>query len=180
LAAEILETERLRLRQYVLADADALFDVFSDPDARDFYPAMADPANARRWIEWNLRNYDAFGLGLWAVELKTSGTFIGDCGLTYQDVEGANMLEVGYHIVLRERRKGYATEAARACLDFGFVHTSSEQICSLVNLSNLASRKVAATIHQDSRTIVSQGQDVLCFSTSRFAWTGRRGVAPAR
>ena len=175
----ILETERLRLRQYVPADAGALFDVFSDPDARAFYPAMADPADVRRWIEWNLHNYDAFGLGLWAVELKTSGAFIGDCGLTYQDVEGLSTLEVGYHIVLHERRKGYATEAARAGLEFGFVHTSGDEICSLVNPANLASRRVAATIHQESRTIVSRGQDMLCFCTSRLAWAGRRG-APTR
>jgi RimJ/RimL family protein N-acetyltransferase len=176
LTAVILETERLRLRQYTLADADALFDVFSDADARDFYPAMADPAHVRRWIEWNLRNYDAFGLGLWAVELKTSGAFIGDGGLTYQDVEGVSRLEVGYHIVLHERRKGYATEAARACLEFGFVHTSVEQICSLVNPANLASRKVAAAIHQESRTILNRGQELLCFSTSRLAWEPRRGA----
>ena len=49
---------------------------------------MADPYNVRAWIEWNLGNYDELGFGLWAAELKVSGEFIGDCGVTYQDVEG--------------------------------------------------------------------------------------------
>jgi RimJ/RimL family protein N-acetyltransferase len=143
---ETPKSERLRLRPYTLADEAGLFDVFADPDARTFYPEMSDPAKVRGWIEWNLRNYDEFGFGLWALELKASGEFIGDCGLTHQDVEGRSELEIGYHVVRRERRKGYATEAARACLDFGFRRTSCASICSIVRPSNTASCAVAARI----------------------------------
>ena len=108
---EILRTERLRLRAYTTADEAELFEVFADPYARRFYPEMAERANVRAWIEWNLRNYDEFGFGLWAIELNAEGQFIGDCGLTYQDVEGWRELEIGYHVTERERGKGYATEA---------------------------------------------------------------------
>lgn len=173
----ILETERLRLRPYVLADESALFEVFNDEDARAFYPGMADPANVRRWIEWNLTNYGEFGLGLWALELKTSGAFLGDCGLTYQDVEGVKELEIGYHVHRGERRKGYATEAASACLDFGFERTACGQVCSIVNPSNQASCKVAARIHAESRQFLSMGQPMLLFFTSRLAWKGRPTTA---
>ncbi len=58
MAIEILETERLRLRPYSLADEAALFEVFADPYARRFYPEMRDLSRVRAWIEWNLRNYD--------------------------------------------------------------------------------------------------------------------------
>jgi len=51
---EILRTERLRLRAYTTADEAELFEVFADPYARRFYPEMADRANVRAWIEWNL------------------------------------------------------------------------------------------------------------------------------
>src|SRR5690606_10496970 len=78
----ILETDRLRLRRYTLEDEAALFDVFADAGAREFYPQMTDRAKVRAWIEWNLRNYAEFGFGLWAIESKESGQFLGDCGLT--------------------------------------------------------------------------------------------------
>jgi RimJ/RimL family protein N-acetyltransferase len=120
----IPETPRLRFRRLTLDDEDQLFEMFADPYARTFYPEMVDPGNVRRWIEWNLRNYEEHGFGLWAVELKESGEFIGDCGLTYQDVAGTPELEIGYHIVQSQRRNGYALEAARACLDFGFTQPS--------------------------------------------------------
>src|SRR5215831_19240949 len=64
------EADRLRMRPYSLDDERALYEVFADPYARTFYPEMADSKNVRAWIEWNIRNYDELGFGLWAVELK--------------------------------------------------------------------------------------------------------------
>jgi RimJ/RimL family protein N-acetyltransferase len=112
MAVEIFQTDRLSLRQYTIEDEGALFQVFADPYARSFYPEMVDPLRVRAWIEWNLKNYDEFGFGLWAMELTVDRRFIGDCGLTYQDVEGRRELEIGYHLLESERGKGYATEAA--------------------------------------------------------------------
>jgi len=171
---EVPETARLRLRPYILDDESALYEVFADPYARTFYPEMADRDKVRKWIEWNLRNYDEFGFGLWAVELKVSGEFIGDCGLTYQDVEGERELEVGYHVVQRERGKGYATEAARACLDFGFNRTPCESICSIVRPSNIASCAVAARIHTERREFMKGGSIAVLYSTTRLDWQDRR------
>jgi ribosomal-protein-alanine N-acetyltransferase len=150
MSAEALQTERLGLRAYTATDEAELFDVFADPYARRFYPEMADRANAGAWIQRNLRHYDEFGFGLRAMELNPVGQFIGDCGLTYQDVEDRRELEIGYHVMERERGKGYATEAARACLDFGFTRTSCESICSIVRPSNTASCAVAA--HSQGKT----------------------------
>jgi len=171
---EIPQTERLRLRAYTTADEAELFDVFADPYARRFYPEMVDRAKVRAWIEWNLRNYDEFGFGLWAMELKVDGQFVGDCGLTYQDVEGRLELEIGYHVIERERSKGYATEAARACLDFGFAHTSCESICSIVRPSNTASCAVAARVHTARREFMKGGQPALHFYTTRDEWEALR------
>lgn len=63
------------------------------------------------WIEWTLRNYEQYGFGLWVIETHT-GEFVGDCGLTMQDVEGEQLVEVGWHVRTRLRRQGYASEAA--------------------------------------------------------------------
>jgi [ribosomal protein S5]-alanine N-acetyltransferase len=171
---ETPETERLLLRPYTLADEAGLFEVFADADARTFYPEMSDPAKVRAWIEWNLRNYDESGFGLWAMELKVEGQFIGDCGLTYQDVEGRRELEIGYHVIERERGKGYATEAARVCLDFGFTRTSCQSICSIVRPSNSASCAVAARIHTARRECMKGGRPGLLFNTMRRDWAARR------
>jgi RimJ/RimL family protein N-acetyltransferase len=171
---DIPQTERLHLRRFTLDDEAALYEVFADRYARTFYPEMEDPANVRAWIEWNLRNYEELGFGLWALELASSGEFIGDCGLTYQDVEGRPELEIGYHVIERERAKGYATEAARACLDFGFTRTSCESICSIVRPSNAASCRVAARIHTSCREFMKKGRPALLFYTTRPDWDARR------
>ena len=144
--------------------------MFADPYARTFYPEMIDPENVRRWIEWNLRNYEEHGFGLWAIELKESGEFIGDCGLTYQDVDGTPELEIGYHVVHTQRRKGYALEAARACLDFGFRHTPAATICSIVRPANTASCSVAARLHAACRELIKGKKPALVFFTTREQW----------
>jgi RimJ/RimL family protein N-acetyltransferase len=171
---ETPRTERLHLRAYTAADELELFEVFADPHARSFYPEMADRAKVRAWIEWNLRNYEEFGFGLWAIELKADGQFIGDCGLTYQDVEGRPELEIGYHVIERERGKGYATEAALACLDFGFTHTPRDSICSIVRPANTASCTVAGRIHTARREFLKRGRPALLFYTTRQDWEARR------
>lgn len=76
-------------------DEDTLFKTFADPCALMFYPQMTERAKVRQWIECNLRDYQDSGMGLWAIERKDTGAFIGDCGLTYQEVEGARQLACG-------------------------------------------------------------------------------------
>lgn len=135
---------------------------------------MVDRAKVRAWIEWNLHNYDEWGFGLWAMELKVEGQFVGDRGLIYQDVEGRRELEIGYHVIERERGKGYATEAARACLEFGFTRTPCENICSIVGPSNTASCAVAARVHSARREFMKGGQPALLFYTTRNEWEALR------
>lgn len=161
------ETARLRFRPYTLADEQPLFEVFADPEARGFYPEMDDIANVRGWIAWNLQNYEKFGFGLWALEIASTGQFIGDCGLTYQDVQGKPELEIGYHILHTERRKGYATEAAQACLRYAFDNIPCTQVCSIVRPDNTASVTVAARVHTASREVDYNGRPALVLFTKR-------------
>jgi RimJ/RimL family protein N-acetyltransferase len=168
--SHIPETERLHFRPLAASDETALFDMFSDPYARQFYPQMAERVNVQHWIQWNLRNYAEFGFGLWALELKASERFIGDCGLTYQEVEGRHELEVGYHILQADRRKGYATEAAHACMSHGFDSLVAPRLCSIVRPDNIASRAVASRIHTDCREFPKAGRPALLFFTERAAW----------
>ena len=106
----MIETERLRLREYMPDDFDALYEIVSDPETMAHYPAPFDEARARRWIDWNLENYAQYGFGLWAVVLKKTGAFIGDCGITLQNIDGEMLPEIGYHIHRQYTRE---TDSAR-------------------------------------------------------------------
>ena len=94
----VMETERLLLREYTPEDFDTLYEILSDPETMRHYPAPFDAERTKRWIDWNLENYEKYGFGLWAVVLKETGEFIGDCGITIQNIDGEMLPEIGYHI----------------------------------------------------------------------------------
>ena len=140
---QILETSRLILREFRPEDADALARVISDRETMRFYPAPFDRRGVGEWIDRNLQRYADDGHGLWAMILKSSGELIGDCGLTVQLVEGTSEIEIGYHVRRDLWGQGLATEAARACRDYGFEHLPVERLISLIRPRNLPSRRVA-------------------------------------
>jgi ribosomal-protein-alanine N-acetyltransferase len=139
----ILETSRLILRQMRPDDADALALVLSDPETMRFYPAPFDRARVEQWIARQILRYMDNGCGLWAMVLKSKPEVIGDCGLTFQNIDGANEVEIGYHVRRDHWGQGLAPEAARACRDFGFARLPVERIVSLIRPANLPSRRVA-------------------------------------
>jgi RimJ/RimL family protein N-acetyltransferase len=142
--------------------------MFADSAARRFYPAMVDLPSAESWIGWNVRSYEANGFGLWVIEELSTGEFLGDCGLTYQAVEGQRSVELGYHLALRSRGHGFATEAGAACLDHGFDQLSLTSICSLVDPANSASIAVATRLHRHRREYEREnGRKGLLFWTER-------------
>jgi ribosomal-protein-alanine N-acetyltransferase len=140
---QILETPRLILREFSAKDAEALGAVLTDPETMRFYPAPLNPGEVEEWIARNLRRYAKDGHGLWAMVLKANGELIGDCGLTLQDMGGADEMEIGYHVRRDHWGQGLATEAARACRDFGFAHFPVERLISLIRPENQPSRRVA-------------------------------------
>ena len=94
----VLETGRLILREMTLDDVDELLEVFSDPEAMQFYPKPFDRPMTQTWVERNIQRYTQYGFGLWALMLKESGELIGDCGLVLQAVDGVEAVEIGYHV----------------------------------------------------------------------------------
>lgn len=96
------------------------------------------------WIEWNLDNYQRHGFGLWVVETH-AGEFVGDCGLTMQEVEGTHLVEVGWHVRSDLRRRGLATEAAHAVKEAARA-AGVEHLVAIIRPDNIASQRVAAHI----------------------------------
>jgi len=139
----ILETSRLLLRELVPQDADALEKVLGDPVTMRYYPAAFDRSTVEDWIARNINRYQRDGYSLWAMLLKSSGELIGDCGCAMQEVEGQNEIEIGYHVRRDLWGNGYATEAARACMEQAFHKLGAERVISMIRPENQPSRRVA-------------------------------------
>lgn len=162
------ETPRLILREMDRGDAAAILSVFADDYARRFYPEMISGAAAVEWIERNRDRYERDGFGLWAIVERASGALVGDCGPTWQDAGGTRVLEIGYHIAPLWRGRGFALEAARAAMAFGFAETDEPLIGSIVATDNTSSASVAQRLHRDVRNYVnSRGLDRFLFFTTR-------------
>ncbi len=174
----MIETERLLLREYTPDDFEALYEIMSDPETMAHYPAPFDEARTRRWIEWNLENYAQYGFGLWAVVLKETGEFIGDCGLTLQNIDGEMLPEIGYHIHKKYWRQGYAKEAARAVRDWVFLNTEYNMLYSYMKYTNEGSWRTAMANgmkkvkeYPDPKNTISYA-----FAITREEWKKRKTV----
>lgn len=139
------DTDRLRFRQMTSSDLDSMSALLGDPLVMAFYPAPKSKEEAAQWIAWNEANYAKHGYGLWIVETQ-NGEFLGDCGLTWQQVNGRMELEVGYHIRTEAQGRGYATEAASACRDFARDVLQVQLLVAIIHPENDASRRVAEKI----------------------------------
>lgn len=150
----ILETTRLILRRPVLADLDAYYALYRDPEMRRYFPPEGVSPDktltydeTREEVEWFLNGHPQRPeLGLWATILKENGQFIGRCGLLPWTLDGQDEVEVAYMIDKRYWRRGLATEAARGIRDHAFATLGLQRLVSLVYPDNEASIKVATNI----------------------------------
>ena len=172
----MIETERLLMREYTKDDFNALYEILSDPETMQHYPAPFNEARTRRWIDWNLENYAQYGFGLWAVVLKETGEFIGDCGLTLQNIDGEMLPEIGYHIHKKYWRRGFAKEAARAVRDWAFLNTEYNALYSYMKYTNEGSWRTAMAIgmkkvkeYPDPKNLISYA-----FAITREEWERRK------
>lgn len=139
----VLETDRLLLRKMVQADFEDLCKILQDEEVMYAYEGAFDDQMVRDWLQNQLRRYREEQVGLWAVILKENGVFIGQCGLTWQEIPGRRVPEVGYLFQKAYWHQGYATEAARACKAYAFEVLGAEEVFSIIRDSNLPSQNVA-------------------------------------
>ena len=171
----ILETERLIIREYTHDDFDALFEILSDGETMKYYPKPYDEAGVRRWINWCIDSYGKNGFGLWALELKESGTFIGDCGVSLQNIDGEILPEIGYHVHKNYWRQGYAKEACVAVKDWFFNNTEFDCVYSYMNRENIASCATAASNGMTRVKEYEKGEESLAvYSISRDEWKSQK------
>jgi ribosomal-protein-alanine N-acetyltransferase len=138
-----VETQRLRIRSFELADAAAMLEVFGDPQVRKFLPPFPDPTieSMGKSVERRMAMERDHGHGLWAVELRETGELIGDCGLMLVEGTGPEV-ELAYHYKRSAWNHGYGTEAATACLAHGFGPVGLEEIIAICFPENVGSWRV--------------------------------------
>jgi [ribosomal protein S5]-alanine N-acetyltransferase len=138
----LIETDRLVLRPLTPEDEPELAAVLSDPVTMRWYPRPYTADEVGRWIERQIGSYPK-GSGLLGIVEKQTGRLIGDCGPRWQEVEGRMELEIGYHVNRERWNQGFATEAARAVMDYAFQQFDVDRVISMIRPENAASRRVA-------------------------------------
>jgi len=143
MAGAVLRTERLLLRPWRAEDRGAFAAANADPEVRRFFPSVLSRAESDTNADFLASQFDRHEYGPWAVEVPGVTPFAGFCGL-WDVVQGphAPAVEIGWRLAREFWGRGYATEAARAGLAFGFVEAGLPEIVAFVAPGNRPSRNV--------------------------------------
>jgi RimJ/RimL family protein N-acetyltransferase len=138
-----IETERLVLEPLVLADLDDLVALHAHPEVTEWLGGL-DEATARERLADNERQFLERGHGRLAIRDRQSGAFLGRSGLVYWPQ--FDEVEVGWTLAPRAWGHGYATEAARACIEWGFELLTVPYLTAMIQSSNERSLAVATRL----------------------------------
>jgi RimJ/RimL family protein N-acetyltransferase len=175
-----IETDRLLLRRWREEDLDAYARICSDSEVMRYMGGLRTRQGCQKQIAWFVQHWEERGFGLWAVEDKATGTFIGRIGLLYHDdwSEGEHKTEVGWLLDRSFWGRGLATEGARASLRYGFEELGLARIISIIRPENAASRRVAEkaglTFRGETRW---RSIDVVWYARDRSDWEAAQADA---
>jgi RimJ/RimL family protein N-acetyltransferase len=162
-------TPQLAFREMTPDDLDDMAALLGDPEVMRYYPSPKNRDQASAWISWNQRLYRKHGFGLWLLSLRDTGKFVGDCGLTPQQVDGVTEIEVGYHVRACLQGRGLATEAAAACRDFARDVLGAGRLIAIIDPRNQPSQRVAENLG----LVVARNSD------NRGRWSSRQLISAA-
>lgn len=143
-----LQTHRLTLRRWRRSDLEPFAALNADPVVMEHYPSTLDVDESKRFIGLIEETFDKHGYGLWALELAASGDFVGYCGLwpVRHDLHFTPAVEIGWRMAKEHWGNGYATEAARAAVRYGFEEVGLDEIVSFTSPANTRSIRVMQRI----------------------------------
>lgn len=148
-------TERLLLRDWQAADKQHLRRLNADPKVMRYFPHPLTSVESDAFWDRMRAHHQKYGFSLWALETREGGFFIGLAGLLHVNFKApfAPAVEIGWRLFPQFWGQGYATEAARQILEFGFDVCSLEEIVAFTAAVNLPSRRVMERLgmrHQPS------------------------------
>jgi len=149
-----LETERLILREFRESETEGIFELDSNPEVHKYLGKnpITTYKQAEDIITFFEEQYKERGIGRFAAFEKSSGEFIGWSGLKLntgekEELNGfTDFIDIGYRFISRFWGKGYASESAFACLDFGFKEMNYDVIYGAADVENIGSNKILQKI----------------------------------
>jgi RimJ/RimL family protein N-acetyltransferase len=143
-----IETDRLYLRQWQLSDYAAFIEMNSDTEVMRYFPSTLLPEQSMALIGRITKQIDESGYGLFAVEKKEDHSFIGFTGFSHPRFEAyfTPCIEIGWRLHNSYWNKGFATEAAKACIAYGFEKLKFNDIYSFTSVQNKPSERVMQKI----------------------------------
>ncbi|MTI18474.1 N-acetyltransferase [Rhodobacteraceae bacterium RKSG542] len=156
LATPTLETERLALRKWELSDLDGLAQMCADPIVMEYFPALMDRVDSERMLVRLMEKQERNGSCFPVIADKVDGTFIGFAGLSIPEFDVPlpfdPCVEIGWRIKSEYWGRGYATEASRAWLAYGFETLGLEEIIAMRVPMNIRSGRVMDKLgmHRDA------------------------------
>jgi RimJ/RimL family protein N-acetyltransferase len=140
-----LRTDRLVLRQWRESDLGPFAAVNGDPEAMRYFANTMTREQSDDLAQAVSAHIERRGWGFWAVEVVDGPSFVGCVGLSEPNFEAHFMpaVEVGWRLAREHWGNGYATEAARAAIDFGFGTLGLDEIVAMIAPANAPSRRVA-------------------------------------
>lgn len=161
-----IETERLIMREFELADAEGLFELDSNPDVIKFIgiDTVKEIQESEDMIRVLQKQYAENGVGRWAAIEKSTGDFMGWSGLKlYREPinNQINVYELGYRFIPRFWGKGFATESARAWVKYAFEELKIDKLFAVTDLEHDSSKNVLHKVgFKDIEVVNYQGEDV--------------------
>jgi len=142
-----ISTERLIMRGWRESDLALWAAMNADPEVRRYVGPLLTPGQAEAWVLNFQDDLDRHGFGFWALEVRESGDFIGFTGLDIVEEEmPVTGVEIGWRLARSAWGHGYATEAARAALEYGFGILTLPEIVAITMAANLRSQAVMERI----------------------------------
>lgn len=137
-------TERLRMRRWVAADLDPLVEMSNDERVMEHFPSLMTRAQCELMMSLVNQELEERGFGLWGLERRDTGAFIGYTGLheVSFDTSFTPAIEVGWRLAYDAWGQGFATEAARRALEIGFQAHALPEIVSFTIPENVRSQAV--------------------------------------
>ncbi len=144
----IFESERLGFRNWTKEDLEPMSELNGDEEVMEFFPSTFSRAHTEKFIERMQEKFDAEGFCFYAVEKLENNEFIGFIGFVVTSFEAdfTPCEEIGWRLKRAAWGKGYATEGAIRCLDYGFNELGFKSVKSFTTVSNFKSEKVMKKI----------------------------------
>ncbi len=140
----MIRSDRLILREWRDSDIDGFARMSADARVMEFFPSLLDRAQVVAQVDRYRAHVAEHGFGFWAVEAPGVADFVGLCGMAHVRFQApfAPAVEIGWRLAHEHWGRGYAPEAARAVLDYGFDTLGLDEIVAFAVVANAKSRRV--------------------------------------